>query len=225
MAVLGTITIGQSPRPDLIPELKAVLGESISVIEGGALDGLTLDEVKAFAPSPGDYVLITRMSDGTAVKIAEKHILPRMQQQIDRVVSLGADVVALVCTGEFPEFGCEKLLIRPQKVLSHMVRSVADNMTVGVVIPDPDQVPQASVRWEGTGARIVVTYASPYADLVRLDEAARELRDAGVGLAVLDCIGFDFAMKKRFKDILGAPCVLARSALARVLRELLVPGA
>ncbi|MEX0974372.1 MAG: AroM family protein [Bacillota bacterium] len=137
--ILGTVTIGQSPRLDLIPEMKQVMaagatgaswdgasgascgsatgescrdaagepghpGQVVEVLEAGALDGLTLEEVRKLAPVQGDYVLVTRMADGTAVKIAERHILPLMQEKIDGLVRRGADVVALVCTGEFPQF-------------------------------------------------------------------------------------------------------------------------
>ncbi len=225
MPVLGTVTIGQSPRTDLIPEMQAILGPEVQVVEGGALDGLSLAQVQSFKPEPGDYVLVTRLRDGTSVKIAEKHILPLMQAQIDKVVALGADVVSLVCTGSFPEFGCPKPLIEPQKVLGHVVRSVGSRLRVGVVVPDADQIAHAAERWQDAGKAVRVVAASPYGDLSRLDEIAGDLRRAGCELGVLDCIGFTFAMKKRFASRLGAPCVLARSALARVLREILSHGA
>ncbi len=225
MPVLGTVTIGQSPRTDLIPEMQAILGPEVQVVEGGALDGLSLAKIQSFKPGPGDYVLVTRLRDGTSVKIAEKHILPLMQAQIDKVVALGADVVSLVCTGSFPEFVCPKPLIEPQKVLGYVVRAVSDRLRVGVVVPDADQIGHAEERWQDAGKAVRVVAASPYGDLSRLDEAAGDLRRAGCELGVLDCIGFTFAMKERFSAGLGAPCVLARSALARVLREILTSGA
>jgi protein AroM len=225
MPVLGTVTIGQSPRTDLIPEMEIILGPEVDVVEGGALDGLSAAEIEAFRPAPGDYVLVTRLRDGTSVKIAERHILPLMQAQVDRLVGLGADIVALVCTGAFPEFICARPLVEPQKVLGHMVRSVGERLAIGVVVPDADQIEQAQRRWQGAGRETHVVAASPYGDLCRLDAAADELKRAGCELGVLDCIGFTFEMKKRFSLRLGAPCVLARSALARVLREVLSQGA
>src|SRR5215211_5590228 len=101
---IGAITIGQSPRVDVVPEMLEILGSSVELIEGGALDGLSAHEVAKLAPRNGDYVLVTRLRDGSSVQIAEHHILPRMQEQVDRAVAEGADVVALLCTGEFPGF-------------------------------------------------------------------------------------------------------------------------
>lgn len=38
---IGAITIGQSPRIDVIPEMQEILGENVIILEAGALDGLT----------------------------------------------------------------------------------------------------------------------------------------------------------------------------------------
>lgn len=219
--VLGTLTIGQSPRVDLVPELKAMLGDDVEVIEEGALDGLTLDDVKRFYPAPGDYVLVTRMADGTAVKIAEKHILPRMQEGLARLVDRGAEIIALVCTGEFPHFDCDRLVIRPQGVLYNVTSAVAADSRLGVIIPDNDQVPQGVNRWSEAAAGVQVVAASPYGEVQAVEQAAHALKAWGARIVVMDCIGYTLAMKDRVRDITGAPVILARSILARVLRELL----
>ncbi len=234
--ILGTVTIGQSPRTDLIPELKAAMGleedgrsrTPVKVIEAGALDGLTLEEVEKLAPQPGDYVLVTRMADGTPVKIAEKHILRRMEEQIKRLVAEGADVVALVCTGEFPEFPCEKLLVKPQLVLFHAVSAVAAGRRLGVLLPDEDQIEQGYLRWSAVhGDResprdlVRIEAASPYGDPAQVEEAARKLKEWGAEIIVMDCIGYTMAMKERVRSLTGVPVLLARSILGRVIAELL----
>ncbi len=225
MCTLGVVTIGQSPRVDLVPEMREVLGPDVRIVESGALDGLSLEEVSRLVPGAEDYVLVTRMRDGTPVKIAKRRIVQLMQQRITDAVAAGAELVALLCTGAFPEFECTKPLVLPDQVLGHMVRSVAGKMLVGVVVPDVAQVEQCRVRWQHTGREVHVTYASPYEDTSRLAEAAHELKSVGAELVVLDCMGYDFAAKRLFREVLGVPCILARSALSRVLREMLLPGA
>ncbi len=86
---LGTITIGQSPRDDVIPEMLPYLGENVEVIQAGALDGLTYEEILEFEPKEGDYVLVSKLRDGRSVKFAEKHILPRLQNCIDKLEAEG----------------------------------------------------------------------------------------------------------------------------------------
>ena len=53
MKKIGMITIGQSPRVDIVPEIKEILGEEIEVLEAGALDGLSLEQVRGFYPGKG----------------------------------------------------------------------------------------------------------------------------------------------------------------------------
>jgi protein AroM len=115
--VVGTLTIGQALRVDLIPEMKDLLGEGVEMLEAGALDGLTLEEVQGLYPGPEDSVPVTRMADGPPVKIAKRHIVPRVQERIDGLVSRGAEIVILACTGDFPPFHCDRLIVRPQRVL------------------------------------------------------------------------------------------------------------
>lgn len=219
--VLGTVTIGQSPRVDLIPEMQNFLPQGVKIIEAGALDGLTLNEVSRLHPDPGDYVLITRMADGTQVKIAEKYILPKMQDKIDGLVDQGAEVVALVCTGEFPEFECDRLLVKPQKVLFNNLKAVAEGLRLGVFAPDKDQIKQARRRWSQVSGQVYVEAASPYGSSEDILAAAENLKKADVQIAVLDCIGYTNSVKQAVKEILGVPVVLARSIVARVLAELL----
>jgi protein AroM len=102
MKKLGLLTIGQAPRVDFVPEIKTVLGEDVEIIEKGALDGLTLKEVEAFYPGENDEVLVTRMADGTEVKVAEREIFPRLKNQVKNLELEGINTIFLACTGEFP---------------------------------------------------------------------------------------------------------------------------
>ncbi len=219
--VIGAVTVGQSPRTDLIPEILQFLGDDVRIIEAGALDGLTIDEVKKMHPGPQEYTLITRMADGTEVKIGKHYILSRMQDKITSLIRQGAEMVVLVCTGEFPTFESSKLLIEPQKVLINIVNSIASGLKLGVLIPDHDQIKQAKTRWSSVKATIFVEAASPYGPSEDKTNAARRLKEAGVQAAVLDCIGYTIRDKKTVQKILGTPVILARSTVARILHELL----
>ena len=50
---VGMITVGQSPRDDIVPNMSQVLGANIEVIEKGALDGLSTEEIHSLAPKGG----------------------------------------------------------------------------------------------------------------------------------------------------------------------------
>jgi len=204
----------------MVPEIQAILGDTAEVIEGGALDGLTGQQIEQLAPRRGDYVLVTRLQDGSSVHVAEHHVLSRFQGQIDRLTAEGAEVIALLCTGEFPPFRAVRPLVEAQRVLYHFVAGVAGGRRLGVVIPLPDQVEEAVRRWQRVGAAVRVEVGSPFADPAELDRAVGALRQWEADLVVLDCMGFSVRMKQRAAEIAGVPVVLPRTVLARALAEL-----
>ena len=72
---------------------------------------MTLEEVMTLAPGEQDEVLVNKMNDGTVIRVAEKHVTARMQGRIDYLVANGAQVIAIICTGVFPPFQCDKVLV------------------------------------------------------------------------------------------------------------------
>src|SRR5947208_3822980 len=67
--VLGTLTIGQAPRPDVVPIIDRHVSADIGRIHRGILDGLSHAEIAArYRPEPGEAVLVTRLHDGTEIE-------------------------------------------------------------------------------------------------------------------------------------------------------------
>lgn len=217
---IGAITVGQSPRVDVVPEINALFG-GVDVEQRGALDGLEYEEIMQLAPEAGDYVLVTRLQDGRSVRIAEKHILSRIQRHIDELVRQGVDGILMLCTGEFPVFHCDVPILYPQRLLQHFVAGVVSGKTVGVLSPDASQIPQSSRRWRENGvANVAVQAANPYGDPALVPAAAKLLKEQGAELIVLDCIGYTCAMKEAVRMATGLPVALPRTIAARTVAEL-----
>jgi len=221
MKKLGVVTIGQAPRVDVIPEIRTILGEDVKIIEKGALDGLTLEEVRKFYPEQDDEVLVTRMADGTSVTIAERYVYPRLQDKVKSLEREGVRAVLIACTGEFPPFDSSLLIVYPQKVLYHVVLSLGEGSKLGVLIPDELQVDSTQRRWSRTAREVVVEAASPYGELQEIEVASKLLSRSSVDLVVMDCIGYTMEMKELVSTHLGKPVLLARSIAAKVASELL----
>ena len=99
MKKIGAITVGQSPRVDLTPEIQPILGDSVEIIQAGALDGLSKGEIAKFVPRPGENVLVSRLTDGTSATFGESYILPRLQLCIDDLEQQGVSLILLDCIG------------------------------------------------------------------------------------------------------------------------------
>lgn len=217
---IGLITIGQSPRTDVTPILRSMLGSSIELIEKGALDGLTKKEIKKLTPKMRDYVLVTRLSDGTSVKVARKRIVPLIQKCIRELEDFGVDLNLLLCTGEIPSLKVKKPLLMPDELISNIVRCVKGGK-IGIVVPEKEQVPQIKRRWESRGLSVVITNANPYGESKAFEKAAKFLAKENVDLVVLDCIGFTPKVKELFRRLTGRHILLPQTVLGSILKDLI----
>lgn len=221
MTKIGTITVGQSPREDIIPDMKKILGPSITIVECGALDGLTIQDVQQFAPDNNTDIVVSRIRDGTAVTLAKKHITNRLQHCIHQLEKQSVDLIALLGTASFPELNSTKLIIRPANLLQRIVISLIERGTIGVVTPLKAQCSQTRRKWNRSGLNVVVDFALPYASENQIVAVARRLAKANVDLIVLDCIGFNLAMKRSIRAIMEKPVLLPITLLARTIAELI----
>jgi len=219
VARVGMVTIGHTPRDDVVPEIQALLGPAIAILQRGALDGLSREEVRKFAPTSGDSILVTRMRNGEEVTVGESKILPRVQQCVSNLAPQ-CDVLAMLCTGQFPQLVADRMIVMPDALLDGIVNGIHGIRTIGVLIPSPEQKAQALERWKRPHRGVVVESASPYSERDVVTPAAQKLAALKPDLIVLDCMGYTFHTREVVKKVSGKPVILPRSVLARSIMEL-----
>ena len=219
MKKIGTITVGQTPRTDLIPEIAPILGASIEIIQMGGLDGLTREEIQAMTPAPGDHVLVSRLKDGSSVSFGESHILPRLEACVDQLNKDQVSLILFLCTGEFPDtFQADVPLIFPSKILTSIVSAVHPRHLT-VMTPAKEQLPQMHSKWAGCADSVCGLAVSPSDGAEAVEAAARSI-PKDTDLIVLDCIGYTVEMKERVQALTGKSVLLPRTLAARVVKEL-----
>src|SRR5258705_7069819 len=92
MTKVGLITVGQAPRSDVVPDMAAILGGDVEIVEAGALHGLTREQIAPLAPEGDDEILFTRLADGSSFFLGKSKVIPRIQ----------AKNAALECPGLAP---------------------------------------------------------------------------------------------------------------------------
>lgn len=222
MKKIGIVTIGQSPRPDVVKEMALFFGENVSILERGALDGLTLEQVKELSPEEGMLPLCTRMSDGTEVFIAKEKILPQIERSIHELNENNVSVILLLCVGDFPQFESTCLVVYPQYIVDRCVESlINETHRLGIVVPVPEQEDWVRERYSHITPLITVTDASPYGDIYRISQASKILKEADCDLIVMYCMGFTRELTKEVRTKTGKPVILSSSIVARTIGELL----
>ncbi len=224
MTTIGFATIAQSPRDDVVPNMRRLLPEGIRIAERGCLDGLARPGIDALGPEPGEVGIVARLKEGGSTLLSHHKLMPVMQGVVGSLVTEdGADLVVILCGADWTGIHAEPLIVNPGRLFPANISALAQGRKLGIIKPSAGQVEQERERYSKLGIEATVTAASPYAgeDRLRLArEAAEQLRAAGVDLVWMTCIGMDAKMRDVVAEVTEKPVILAHALLARIVSEL-----
>jgi len=222
---IGMATIGQSPRDDVVPAMRAFLPDGVEIVERGALDGLSYEKTRPYWAEAGEVGIVTKLRDGSSVLLSHARILPAMQAAVDGLVAVdGASLVVILCGANWSDLRSERLIVNPGTLFPAVIGSLAAGRRLGIIKPDAGQIEKERARYAALGIDATVTAASPYTGPDRLHlarEAAEQLRAANCDLVWMTCVGMDAAMRDVVAEITDVPVILAHALLASVVTELL----
>lgn len=220
-AQLGAVTIGQSPRDDVVPVIQQVLGSTVEIRQCGALDGLDRAEIEAEAPQSEEGVLATRMRDGSEVKVRREFLVPRIKHCI-RSLEEEVDLVLMLCTDPFCGLDSRRLLLSPGRIMTRLVAALEVHR-IGILTPLAEQMRSQYQKWNKVVREVTVRVASPYTEADKMAQMGEAFAQDRVEMVALDCIGYTPEMKAAVGDSAGCPVILPSTTLAHTAAELL-PG-
>ena len=218
--LIGALTIGQSPRPDILCDIAPVLSCKADILEAGALDGLTDEQVEQLAPVGEEAFLITRFN-GRTVRIAERHMFSRLQKKVDELENRGVQMILILCTVRFNAFQSAIPILSPGSIISAVVPACSRNSSIGVLVPEEGQVDELRKAWEQVVSKVKLINASPYGSAEELRKAAESLGAENIDLIVPDCMGYTQAIKDLVAETSKKPVILPRTLAARIAVEML----
>jgi protein AroM len=225
--VLGTLTIGQAPRPDVVPIIDRHVSAEIRRLHRGVLDGLTHAEIAArYRPQGGEPELVTRLQDGMEVVLSRRRIKDGVQAALAALEAEGCDAILLLCTGTFDGLACDKAwLVEPDHIIPAMAAGLVERRQLGVIVPIASQIGSESGKWRVLRRPPIFAAASPYgrppgntADA--LVDAGKQLKAQGADAILLDCIGFAERHRQALLP-LDLPVILSNAVAAKAVGELL----
>jgi len=212
------VTIGQTPRTDLVPEILRYLPEDLEIQEFGALDGVAPGTISEHAPAPHEPRLVTRLRDGSQAVLRKEWVELLLRELLATIDPGGYRAVVLLCTGEFRSLRGPGLFLDAQHLVDHGTAALwSGARRIGVLLPLAEQTEEFHLRPE-PDQEIVYGHVSPYSG-DRFEEAARELTD--VDLIVMHCMGYTEAHREVVARGSGRPVLLARKLVATALANLL----
>jgi protein AroM len=214
---VGLLTIGQSPREDIVSEIKPLLNPCIEILERGLLNDLSDEEIERLKPNAGETLLVTRLRNGRQVELSEKKISFMLHEAIDSMqkeMKIGA--IGVLCTDDFPKKNFSLPVIFPFDYLKFLTSHVLNVKKLGVVVPLESQVEMTKKKW-GASA---VEAKSPYTAGKSWEEIAQKFIAKKVDAVVLDCIGYKIKDKQEIQSFLSVPVLLPRIILSYAINQL-----
>lgn len=221
--ILGTVTIGQAPRDDVVPIVERHVPPGTRLVHRGALDGMTRAAIAAgFAPEPGEAALITRLHDGDSIELSRRRMRAAVQATIARLEDDGCDVILVLCTGTFVGLETRRAwLVEPDHLIPATVAGLVEHRQLGIIVPIAGQITSEAEKWRTLAQPPLFAAASPYAgDDGSLTDAGRTLQAKGAAAILLDCIGFTERHRAMLAP-LGLPVILSNAVVAKAVGELL----
>lgn len=209
------VTIGQSPRPDVVEEILAETRTPLAVSEYGVLDTLSLAEVRDMAPAQGEECLVSRMRDGEEVLLAKPQIEARLRRCFASLDTQGFDLIVLLCTGQFGRFSLTTPFLEPQHAVDHVVQGLTYGIEqLGVLLPTELQID----TFHGIpGLATRFGYASPYTARSAVELSAASAALAATGAIVMHCMGYTETMRRQVMAETGRPVLLSRRIVAHAI--------
>jgi len=204
------ITIGQSPREDVMSEIKPYL-TGIDYFEIGLLDGLSDEEMASLRAEEGELEYVTRLRDGREVKASKRKLERILERKLEKISYV--DLAVMLCTGEF-DVASPIPIIYPWRIMASIVKSL-NPQKLGVIVPLELQIDYARQRWSSLTEDLKIVSWSPYrSEKPRISELSDRQ------LIVMDCIGYTREHEEKVRKAVEALILRPRAALGAFLREL-----
>ena len=216
---VGFLTIGQSPREDVISEIRPLLLPQIEIYEEGLLDDLSLEEIDLLKPEFGEIPLVTRLRDSTQVLLSEKKVNSLMHEALDNM-KRKTDIRAagVLCTHDFQLPQLSYPVIFPHDYIHFLLTRTLRISSLGAVVPLKGQIEMARKKWDAE--RIFIDVKSPYGEGREWEEIGQKFAQEKVEAVVLDCMGFRMQDKQQLQNLLSCPILLPRAILAQAINQL-----
>ncbi|MFX1282405.1 MAG: AroM family protein [Promethearchaeota archaeon] len=216
---IGVLTIGQSPREDIMADIIPLLLPHIEIVEGGLLDNVSSEEIGDLKPKAHEIPLITRLRDGSQVQLSEKKVIEFLPKAIDQMKTKAkVNAIGILCTHSFQYDNVFFPVIFPFDLLRFLVNRILKIRILGVVVPLKNQIAKTRQKWETE--KIVIEAKSPYIKGESWEIITQSFIEEEVEAIILDCIGFRLMDKQKIHNLINVPILLPSIILASTINQL-----
>lgn len=211
---IGALVIGQSPRPDLVEPLAALLPDA-EIVQAGALDGVEADDIPSADDTP--YPLSTRLRNGRLIHVTQAAITPLLKKQLDQLEADGVDASILLCAGTFAALIGRRPLFKPFTVGLGLVHSFGWKR-IGLIAPFAKQEAPIEARWRGAGFETAVWSANlAQQDAHFIHNLHHQITSHNLQALILDYVGHPTEQVRQLQEASPVPVIDLGEMTMRVM--------
>lgn len=195
-SMIGFITIGQTPRDDLLLPYEEIL-TLLDYQMVGVLDGMKKEDIP---PCEGKYPLITKLSDGEFIHVEKDYLEKKMEHVIFRLERDGVKAIVLLCAGDF-EIDSKIPILQPNRLTPFYMNQFTKKNTLGIVIPIDNQQNAAHKKWAKYGFKSNTLTVSMDAISLNYDYWNAWDEDQAFDTILFDCAGYSPTIIKEAKRL------------------------
>jgi len=212
---LAVVTVGRSPRPDVLAELVRRLGP-VQSDEFATFDEVSNETIRSHSPQSGDPPFFVRLSEGDYAVVPVSFVEDHVARVVAMVDQLGYDLIVVAATALFAPLKAQTPIVHGQLAVDAWVSAlVVGDTNIGLIYPLAQQGDHLAT-FEHT-----VQFRSAHASLrggyaMNLPEAAANV--AAADLIVMHSVGYTEEMAQRVAQEVGKPVVTARRIIAAAVQ-------
>lgn len=212
---IAVITMGQAPRPDVMREIRPLLGEA-EHDEFGALDDDSDALIESMAPRGDELRYTTQLRDGRHVIVDAGFVTRRVETLVADLDGRNYDLLILAMTGMRARLSTRTPHIHGQDTLDAWISALtASNSRIGIIFPLASQQSAASESDYGTMLKssLATIGGGQSSDLTQAID-----RVSGADLIVMNSVGYTGEMAQKVALSSGKPVVTACRIIASTAR-------
>lgn len=220
---VGLITIGQTPREDMLNMVFDGVINQYDIVQYGALDEINYIKAEYFFKphKPKGQVFSTKLRNGNQIKIDEYTLLPLLEKAINKIeIEFNPMFTILMCTGEYKTLEKYKKVIRPYRIAHSIIDLFFEDCRLGILVPSEEQIKLKKNEWSTDSRDVYIESVSPYSSIEFIIEKVDMLLKNNVDCIFLDCFGFSKLTATKIKKYSQLPVLSASSLINKVVVDL-----
>lgn len=219
--------MGNSPRPDLITDLRMVIPLKIPIIEIGILDGLSTKKVNKMVAKDNNKQIITKIKSGETI-ILNSVLVKKSINKIILNLELDKDNndnILIACDENYSFQHIKKkeqikTIFLPYQILTQSISTIINKKRIAILLPIEGQELTIGKKWLKFSNDCTFFTVNPFED-GQIKNVVSKLKTGNYDFIIMDCFGYTIEQKEYIKREIKIPIISSREVIITIIQYII----